>query len=102
MLFRYGLYVYIDWIIKVVLLLYLVRIMGYVEGIWCRYFVYCIVYVYVYIFVNVKESIDFVFVNNVIKCKKNCSVVKCFVKGKFVLLDFVLISIYNKNLLFIK
>lgn len=54
-------------IIKVVLLLYLVRILGYVEGIWSRYFVYCIVYVYVYIFVNVKESIDFVFVNNVIK-----------------------------------
>lgn len=44
------------WIIKVVLLLYLVRILGYVEGIWSRYFVYCIVYVYVYIFVNVKES----------------------------------------------
>lgn len=56
MLFRYGLYVYIDWIIKVVLLLYLVRILGYVEGIWSRYFVYCIVYVYVYIFLNVKES----------------------------------------------
>lgn len=100
--FRYGLYVHIDWTTKVVSPLHLARTLGYVEGIWSRYLAYCIVYVHVYIFANVKESTDFAFANNVIKCKKNCSVAKCFAKGKFVLLDSVLTSIHNKNLLSIK
>lgn len=50
-----------------------------------------------YIFSNVKESEQ---------CHKNAKrtavVAKCFAKGKFVLLDSVLTSIHNKNLLSIK
>lgn len=82
---------------KVVSPLHLARTLGYVEGIWSRYLAYCIVYVHVYIFANVKESEQ---------CHKNAKrtavVAKCFAKGKFVLLDSVLTSIHNKNLLSIK
>lgn len=95
--FRYGLYVHTDWTTKVVSPLHLARTLGYVEDMWSRYLAYCIVYVHVYIFANVKESEQ---------CHKNAKrtavVAKCFAKGKFVLLDSVLTSIHNKNLLSIK